>query len=161
MGQQVNPAQLVQRAFNLRNDLRLNNWTTVNCANFRFKGANVTSEGSFFSADDPLEKLSVATFCGFAFLIKEKLDLGHVRDVILAFVVDDLNLISFSDNLRNLFESHVAALIRVVELSVLVPFDDSRFFHFVFPCFMSDLPFVKCVKVFAVYNQSPFFYSRL
>jgi len=94
-------------------------------------------------------------------LIKEKLDLGHVRDVIFAFVVDDLNLISFSDNLRDLFECHVAALVRVVEFSVLVPFNDSRFFHLIFPCFISDLPFVKCVEVFAVYNQSSLFYSCL
>ena len=59
--------------------------------------------------------------------------LSDVSNVIFSLVVDNLDFVTFTDDLRDLFKSHVTALVSVIKFAVLVTLNDSYIAHTNFP----------------------------
>src|SRR5690606_31657598 len=89
------------------------------------------SKSAFFRANYALKKLCVSWTKRFTLLIEKKLNLSYVRNVVFRLIVDDLDFVTFTDDLSDLFQCYVAALESVVKLAVLVTLDDTYVFHVV------------------------------
>ncbi|MFO0656088.1 MAG: hypothetical protein U0787_13540 [Polyangia bacterium] len=63
------------------------------------------------------------------FFFKDDLRQRHRRQVFFAAVVENLNLFALANHQSDLFERHILAALRVVELAVTVSLDDARLCH--------------------------------
>jgi hypothetical protein len=60
--------------------------------------------------------------------LKDDLGQSGGGDVVLSFIVDDHDLFVGADHFGDIVQSDIAALLSVVELSILIPFNDLHFF---------------------------------